>query len=74
MVKKAQAKPMAVVYEQSSYYGEWAVEFIPNDADGTCEKALFDGPRAQEQAFRYAAHEYGSFIHNVDLRDAGVRR
>lgn len=51
----------ASVYEQSVSAGEWAVEYIPGDDDGTCDKAVFFGPRAREQAHRWAKAEYGEY-------------
>jgi hypothetical protein len=36
------------------------------DDDGSCEVAIFAGPRARERALRYADRQYGLF-EEVDL-------
>lgn len=46
------------IYPQNIDINAWAVECITNDSDGSVEKAVFYGTKAEQQAIRYAKSEY----------------
>jgi len=50
---------IAKVFEDRENAGDWRVEKI--DDDGGCEVKIFRGPRARQQARRYAEQRYGQF-------------
>jgi hypothetical protein len=52
----------ASIYPLNDETGGWAVECNDRQGETRPEKALFYGPRAEEQARRYLAVEYGEHI------------
>jgi hypothetical protein len=54
----------ALVFRDRGSRDEWRVEWFADD--GSCEVAIFAGPRARERALRYADRQYGLF-EEVDL-------
>lgn len=60
------------VYESDPKYWEWAVECITGDSDGSTEKTIFCGPRAEERARKHCLDEYGLPGLNIDLSHTGI--